>query len=272
MHRNHLAKDDLDWLPERYRLLRGLIVSGVWTGILGGAGALLWSGATFILFTKLFVVLGAAGYWAGDRVAKRLVSARIGKLARGEVDLARLSTAEDGELVHVRGIVRAVGTVPSLLGPTPGVYRRIRAAFNDVIVIDEQAVDFQLVDQEGHAIGIEVEGARWLVDDPELQSTPRPETLFPLAQQEDARRIAERYQALLDRERVRHLPSVRASEVMLRPGDRVEAVGYKSRRVDPSVVDRLARETPMRATLRSGKDLPLILSRIDPETIPLEPR
>jgi len=50
---------------------------------------------------------------------------------------------------------------------------------------------------------------------------------------------------------------------MLRPGDVVEAVGYKSRKVDPTVLDRLARETPMRATLRAGKELPVILSVVE---------
>ena len=262
MRRTHLAKDDLDWLPERYRLLRGLIISGVWTGIATSFFALIWSGAHVIVFGKIFVVLGAAGHWVGDRAAKGLIGLRLGKLASGDVDLARLSNQEDGELVHVRGRVRASAMVQGLVAPASGVYRRTRAAFGEVQVIDEEAVDFQLVDEQGNAIGIEVEGARLLVHDRKLAAVEDPERLFPLATTPTAQRVVQRYQALVGRGKRRALPAFQASEVMLRPGDVVEAVGYKSRKVDPTVVDRMTRETPMRATLRAGKDLPLILSLV----------
>ncbi len=60
------------------------------------------------------------------------------------------------------------------------------------------------------------------------------------------------------------LPSspVDASEILLRDGDLVEVVGYKSRTVDPRVQSRLERDTPMRATLRTGRELPLLISPI----------
>jgi hypothetical protein len=260
VHRNHLAKDDLDWLPERYRLLRGAIVGTVWSAIGGTFVALLASGAHVVVFGKLIVVLGAAGYWIGDRAAKGLIGARMGKLASGKVDLARLSNEEDGELVHVRGRVRAERTVSGLLAGSAGVYRRTRVAFGETQVIDEEAVDFQLVDEEGNAIAIETERARLLVHDPKLVRVLEPTYLFALAQDRGPRRVVERYEQLLQRGRTRGLPAIQASEVMLSPGDEVEAVGYKSRKVDLTVVDRLARETPMRATLRGGKDLPVILS------------
>ncbi len=262
MHRNHLAQDDLDWLPERYRLLRGAVVGSVWSAIGGSFVALILSGAHVVVFGKLFVVLGAAGYWLGDRAAKGLIGARLGKLARGQVDLARLSNQEDGELLHVRGTVRAERTLPGLCSPDPGVYRRTRVAFGEVQVIDEEAVDFQLVDAEGNAIAIETGNARLLVHDPKLSGWAEPEQLFPLAGPPAAARVVARYQQALARGRRRGLPPIQAGEVMLRPGDVIEAVGYKSRKVDPTVVDRLARETPMRATLRGGKDLPVILSRV----------
>jgi len=275
VHRNHLAKDDLDWLPERYRLLRGAIIGTVWSAIGGSFVALVYSGAHVVVFGKLFIVLGAAGYWVGDRAAKGLIGARMGKLARGQVDLARLSNEEDGELVHVRGKVRAEGTVESvvsqlraegalagMLTHDRGVYRRTRVSFGEVQVIDEEAVDFQLVDDQGNAIAIEVGAARLLVHDPKLVSVGKPQPLFPLAEPEAARRVVQRYQQLVERGRRRALPVIQAAEVMLRPGDEIEAVGYKSRKVDPTVVDRLARETPMRATLRGGKDLPVILSLV----------
>jgi hypothetical protein len=55
-------------------------------------------------------------------------------------------------------------------------------------------------------------------------------------------------------------PQVSAGEYLLRDGDEVEVVGYKNRTVDVSVESRLERDTPLRATLRSGRELPLILS------------
>jgi hypothetical protein len=260
MRRNHLAKDDLDWLPERYRLLRGAIIGGVWSGIGGLVAAMMWSGAHIVVFGKIFVVLGAAGYWAGDRAAKALITARLDKLASGKVDLAALSNEQDGELVHVRGKVRAERAIASVMAAEPCVYRRTRVSYSDVQIVDEEAVDFQLVDPQGNAIAIEVEGARLLVQDPKLRPTSRVDLLDPLAQLEPARRVLDRYRAMIQRGRVRALPAMQVGEVLLRAGDEVEAVGYKSRKVDPTVVDRLARETPMRATLRAGKDLPLILS------------
>ncbi len=260
MRRAHLAKDDLDWLPERYRLLRGLIISGVWTGIATSFVALLWSGAHVVVFGKFFVVLGAAGHWVGDRAAKGLIGLRLGKLASGQVDLARLSNQDDGDLVHVRGRVRASATVRGVVSDESGVYRRTRVSFGEVQLIDEEAVDFQLVDEQGNAIGIEVEGARLLVQDPKLATLADPERLFPLATTPAAQRVVQRYEQLLGRGKRRASPGFQAAEVFLKPGDLVEAVGYKSRKIDPSIVERMARETPMRATLRAGKDLPVILS------------
>jgi hypothetical protein len=258
VRRNHLAKDDLDWLPERYRLLRGAIVSAVWTGIGGSFLALMW-GAHFIIFGKMFFALVPAGYWAGDRASKGIIRSRLSKLARGKVDLARLSNEDDGELVHIRGRVRATSTIDGLISSEPGVYRRTKVRFGDVDIIDEEAVDFHLVDDAGSAVAIEVEGARLVVHDPKLGRTAFPDRLLPLAQHPSARRMVLRYQQLTARGRRAQL-AVAASETMLRTGDEVEAVGYKSRKVDLTIVDRMARETPMRATLRAGKDLPLILS------------
>lgn len=264
MRRTHLAKDDLDWLPPSYRLLRGAIVGSVWAGVAGGLVAVVVSGGHVFVFGKVIVALGAAGYWLGDRAAKGLIGARLGKLARGDVDLARLSNEEDGELVHVRGRVRAGDTVASIVSPDAGVYRRTRVAFEEVEVVDEEAVDFQLVDEAGHAVAVESEGARLLVRDDKLVDMGEPERLFPLAVPEAAQRVVQRWKALAQRGKLRRPPRVTASEVVLRPGDLVEVVGYKARKVDPTVVDRLARETPMRATLRAGRELPLILSFVGP--------
>ena len=87
-----------------------------------------------------------------------------------------------------------------------------------------------------------------------------------LATLPSAQAVVRRYQALLGRGKRRALPAFQAAETMLTAGVLIDAVGYKSRKVDPTVTDRMARETPMRATLRGGKDLPLILSVVKTET------
>ena len=102
-------------------------------------------------------------------------------------------------------------------------------------------------------------GARLLVIDPKLESAPDSEALRGLAGPPEAKAVVEAW-SRSHRGWLRAEPMLAAAEILLRPGDEVEAVGYKSRKVDASVVDRLARETPMRATLRAGKELPVILS------------
>ena len=263
MRRLLLAKHDLDWLPKRYRYVRGAVMGGVWT-VIGGSlvAATLWGAHVFVM-GKGLVFIGTGGQLLADRVAKRIVRGRLGKLASGDVDLARLSNSEDGDLVHLRGTVRAHEQVPSLLGGAPGVYRRVRASFAEVQAIEERAVDFQLVDTDGNAIGIEAEGARWLVDDAKQMKLIDADVLGPFDDLEPARKFLERRRERLARKkRLWGTHQASAAEVMLRAGDEVEVVGYKSRKVDLSMGDRMFRETPMRATLRAGKDLPLIISSV----------
>ncbi|MEO6951754.1 MAG: hypothetical protein ABI321_08065 [Polyangia bacterium] len=263
MRRLHFAKNDLDWLPKQYRYVRSVVIGGTWTVVGGGLlTAMVW-GAHFFVFGKGILAVGAAGHALGDRVSKSIVQRRLGKLARGDVDLAKLSNADDGELVHVRGVVRAHEQVPSLLGGAPGVYRRISANFGDVRTIEESAVDFQLVDAEGNAIGIETEGARWVVQETKKTKLTNAEVLASFEGLELVRSFFSRRRDREARKKrlwAAHL--VHASETMLRAGDEVEVVGYKSRQVDPTMADRMFRDTPMRATLRAGRDLPLIVSRV----------
>lgn len=94
----------------------------------------------------------------------------------------------------------------------------------------ERAVDFALVDEDGYEIWIEVENAR---------------LVHPSGHQ----------WALNDH--------------VVRQGDRIEVVGYKDRRVDPRVADRLGREEPMRATLRSGRAMPLLIIPLGDAELPV---
>jgi hypothetical protein len=52
------------------------------------------------------------------------------------------------------------------------------------------------------------------------------------------------------------------SEFLVRPGDLVDVVGEKSRVPDFSQSERMHREMPTRAILRSGRALPLVVSPV----------
>jgi hypothetical protein len=84
-----------------------------------------------------------------------------------------------------------------------------------VQIIDEEAVDFHLVDDEGSAIGIEVDGARLLVQDPKLVEIKDPERLFPLATDPAAANVVNRYHYLVGAGKRRALPGFQAAEVIL---------------------------------------------------------
>jgi hypothetical protein len=255
MQRIHLLKHDLDWLPPSYRAIRWLVAGGLWTGLLGGVVALsIISHVHFFVFGKGLAVLAAGGYVAGDRAARSVLRGRLRKLAHGGVDLSRLPAEADGELVHVTGKVRA-------LGGAREVYRRVVFSFDgQTRVVRETAVDFWLVG-EGEPVLVDVEAARLLADgkavqrqsdDPlvqELEALPLPSQLDNALKHRNKRRA-----------KGKSLNRVRVADYVLRDGDEVEILGYKSRTIDPTVATRLERETPFRATLKGGHNLPLLIA------------
>src|SRR3954468_18287783 len=106
--RTHFVKDDLDWMPGSFKAIRWAVAGGVWTGLFGAAVALAaFSHAHVIFFGKGLTALALGGVWAGDRAAKGVLRKRLARLAHGDVDLNRLKHEPDGELVHVKGKVRA---------------------------------------------------------------------------------------------------------------------------------------------------------------------
>jgi hypothetical protein len=153
--------------------------------------------------------------------------------------------------------VRARGTVEAFLDHAPAVFRRMVFHLDARSpVIHEAAVDFELVDGRGEAIAVEVEGARLLVQPPRARMEYAAEQFLALPLPSA---LSRPFGAVTIR-RLNKAKGVRAAEVLLRDGDEVEVVGYKARRIDPTVASRLERDTPMRATLRSGRLLPLLIS------------
>lgn len=260
MERTHLLKNDLDWLPPSYRAIRWLVAGGLWTGLVGGVVALsIISHVHFFVFGKGLAVLAAGGYVAGDRAARGVLRGRLRKLATGAVDLSRLPAEADGELVHVVGRVRA-------LGGTTAVYKRVVFSFDaQVRIVHETAQDFWLVG-DGEPVLVEVAEARLLADGKEHQIPADSARALELEQLPP--RIGQLPNGLtrtLDhrvrrRAKGKSLGKIRVAEFALRDGDAVEILGYKSRTVDPTVATRLERDTPFRATLKGGRNLPLIIA------------
>jgi len=234
------------------------VTSATWAAVLGGAGvAMVANPVVFLGFGKLIILGAVGGLYSGRRAARALMMARLRKLARGTVDLSRLDSETDGQLMHVRGRVRATETLSSFLHGTPGVYRRMTFAISGRRWVHEAAVDFALIDQTGASVTVEVAGSRLLVEDVVHADYPSP----AFTGRELPGSLAEAIDEI--RERLSRKPEkpVSAGELMVRDGDEIEVVGYKARVVDQAVMSRLARDTPMRASLRSGRLLPLLISR-----------
>lgn len=250
LDRTEPAGRDLAWLPPHLRALKLGTTVALWTGtaLTATAAAILSGGG----LAHLALVLGAGGLFAGDRLARALALRSLRKLAHGEADLARLTHHTDGDLIHVRGRIHATSTLPSFLHATPSVYRRMTFTISGTRLVHHAAVNFDLLDDTNHPIAIEVAGARLLA--PTTDPADYPASVFQSQPLPPSLTRALEGQALS-----RPIP---ASEILLRSGEQVEIVGYKSRTVDPRVQSRLERDTPMRATLRAGRDLPLLISPI----------
>ena len=259
LERTHLLRDDLTWLPAGLRALRWSVAGAIWTGVLGSVitAAALGPGLVFIL-GKGVALAAVGGIYLGDRAARAALKARLGRLARGQVQLDQLAREADGELVHVRGRVRAYSTLPGFLHGAPAVYRRMIFVLGRTKIVHEAAVDFGLVDEAGELITVSVAKSRLLVPETDRADYPDLPKFLELPLPPTLDRAAERARMRLEQKEP--APPVSACEFLVRDGDEVEIVGYKTRVVDPTVAMRLERDTPMRAALRSGRELPLLIS------------
>ncbi len=252
MQRVHLLKGDLEWLPPSYRALRVAVTGGIWTGIVGALAALSAFGHVHA-WGAVGSFAAVSGYFGGDRAARAVLRGRLRKLASGAVDLRRLPAEADGELIHVTGKVHA-------LGQSPEVYRRTVVTFDPQSrFVVEELEDFWLVG-DGEPVRVEAADARLLADGKSIRvdgDAPRVRELETLAKPLLARVVDQREKR---RAKGKSLRTVFIAEYVLRDGDAIEVLGYKSRMIDPTVATRLERDTPFRATLRGGKSLPLLIA------------
>jgi hypothetical protein len=198
-------------------------------------------------------LVGVSGAVLGDRAGRVAYRRHARKLAHGQVDLAALSQRDEGELVHVRGRVQAERVLAGVLHDTPGVFRRTVFVLGRKKWVHEAAVDFALIDEKGERVFVHAAGARLLVPTRELMDYPA---------------------ARFERLRSSRLPdgvwlgrgSVPAAEYVLPDGAEVEIVAHKT--VTPDATGAIDtgdyRLPPQRATLRSGTELPVIITPVGP--------
>ncbi len=250
VERTHRLKDDHRWLPPSVRLTRTMVSGTVWgaaTASLIGAFAIspglvgvLWKG----------IAAGAAGaFVAGERIGRTVMRNKLRQLAAGEIQLASVDEQREGELVVVEGTIEASNILRGVITDAQGVYRRMVFAPTRAKYVYESAVDFALVDRDGNRILIEAAGARWMTPARELVSYPsvrfhQPDTPASV-------------RALL-----RETPQVDAIEDVLAVGTRVQIVGYKTASADVTGRTIDYRLPPQRAALRSGPELPLVITTV----------
>jgi hypothetical protein len=252
LDRTHPLGHDLDWLPRELKLLRWGVSAGAWVGITGLAVATtaLSGGA----LANLSVLGAVGGIYASGRFARALMLRRLGRLARGRLEIVRLGAEPEGRLAHVTGRVLATASRPSFLHGVPAVYRRLVFRLGGTRYIHEAAVDFEVVDGDGERLRVHVNGAhlflppsRELADYPAALFTERPPA--PSL----SRVIGARG------ERFTHARTVLAAEWVLAPDAEVDVIGYKTETPDPTAFTRAGRGPPMRVALRSGR-IPLIVT------------
>lgn len=203
-----------------------------------------------LLFWHALLAGGAGTAVAGDTVRRALFRRRLAGMARGELELAAVGRREEGELVVVRGTIETPQPLRGVLVDAAGVYRRMifqaRGAW-----VHEGATDFSLVDARGERVLVQGAGARWLVP-------PREALTYPASRFDEdgvAREVRDRVRGAGDE-------MIEASELVLEPGTSVQVVGYKTTSPDVSGEAQGYRLPPQRATLRSGPDLPLVITRV----------
>jgi len=263
--RTYLERHENDWLPFGTRSVRWALPLGIVVGlpaVLGvGAGVLFGVEAASLCVGYLGTASMVLGGTKGRTWAQRLLAGRVRRIARGEADLSALRARADGDLVHVRGRVVATETLPGHLSGAPAVFRRVRFALGlRYYFFHEAAVSFDVVDESGEHLPVQVHDARLVA--PELTWEPIP----PDRHYDLVETIPEDLGPSITRARARFLDRPHGdrlgNELLITPGDLVDVVGEKSRVPDFTQAERMHREMPTRAILRSGRALPLVISQV----------
>jgi hypothetical protein len=265
MQRLHLAHDDTAWLPLGVRAAGSLYSLMAFLGITMIVAAVfvaLWS-IGVVWYGSLTLLAIPAAYRMRDGVARSAMRGRMRRLDRSAIALAAAGE-RDGQLVRVRGRIRAQRRIPALLSKHEVVFRRMVFRIHGLEGVEESASDFLLDDDTGQPILILVEGARFVADDlpPKDWSPLAAPVVETLATLNPPPALADAISDWrIDAKLPDGLTNAAGSEQVLRDGDTVEVVGYRARTVDPTMAARLPRETPIRAALQGATTCPLLVSR-----------
>lgn len=186
-------------------------------------------------------------------LARRMLHRRLAGGADAVRGARQLSAAPDGGRVRLQGTVRALQTTSGVLCPGPVCASRaaLLVPFSTGVLVHERAHAFLLEpDDGGGAVRIEP-GGGLLLGPARTGGRADPEAIRSVF---SAGAAAEARAALGSLQGNPHV-----QELCIGDGDPVEVVGIKSRRVDPSVVERLPRQTPLRATLEGTEETPLLV-------------
>jgi len=249
MERMHPLRADRAWLPKRVRRSTRLVTGTVWAGTGAAIAGILGVTPLAIVMWKGLLLGGAGAALVGERAGRAMLRRQLARMTRGELALADVDARPEGDLVVVRGTIEAEATLRGLLVDAPGVYRRLTVSAHGTW-IHEAAVDFTLVDDQGDRIMIQAAGARWLVP-------PRERITYPAARL-GGDHVPHRLRMLAATR-----TEIEASERVLEVGTAVQIVGYKTTSADISGDVVGYRLPPQRATLCSGPELPLVITRLE---------
>jgi len=221
-------------------------------------------------------------WWLGSRFGGPRSGGKLGPIRRALLQRSARKRAEqrspalllvrdtagvpEGQAIAVRGTVRARGLLDAALhgeatvhhrvdldlelGQAPGTRPLLAVRKYDHLVY-EAGCDFDLADERGDVLRVEVARAALVV--------------APAARDDHAWAPLERLRRLdgppdaLEHLRTLVLRKSAAGHTRLRDGDRVTVYGWKSAFVDPTVTERLERDTPLRTVLRSSAEERLLI-------------
>jgi hypothetical protein len=266
VQRLHFADDDMAWLPLGVRAAGSLYALMAFLGITTiviAVFVVLWS-VGVIWYGSIGLLAIPAAYRMRTGVARSAMRTRMRRLERSAVSLAAAGE-RDGQLVRVRGRIRAQRRIASLVDGQEVVFRRMVFRFHGLEAVEESATDFLLDDDTGEPILILVDGARFVADDALPKDwKPLPAAVVEaLAKLDPPQAVANAIEDWrIDAARPGGITGAAGSEQVLRDGDTIEVVGYRARVVDPTMSARLPRETPIRAALQGASTCPLLLTRV----------
>ena len=245
--------DDVDWLPsaERARIKAPTISLRV------------MATAAWIMATAISLV--AVGFIPPSRrrrgqqsaLRRRMLRSALqrwlGPDARRIRNVAELDELKDGTLARMEGTVRSRRSESGTTCPFEQLAVTLELGSEEhpklYHLVRDRAVDFDLVDSRGRAAHIQTADAR-LIGPPIDERERSVEALRALEPVDWPPPLDERWPIL------RRLTM---GTFRLADGDKVEVYGTKDRAMDRMVGERLARQDPICAALRSSKTAPLVI-------------